>query len=41
MFLAEFEEYLDSLDDKPATSIIVGDINIHIEKDSLEVLRYN
>ena len=28
MFLAEFEEYLDSLDDKPATPIIVGDINI-------------
>ena len=40
MFLAQFEEYLDSLDDKPATPIIVGDINIHIEKDSLEVLRY-
>ena len=28
MFLTEFEEYLDSLDDKPATPIIVGDINI-------------
>ena len=40
MFLAEFEEYLDSLDDKPATPIIVGDINIHVEKDSPEIIRY-
>ena len=40
MFLVEFEEYLDSLDDKPATPIIVGDINIHVEKDSQDVLRY-
>ena len=40
MFLVEFEEYLDSLDDKPATPIIVGDLNIHVEKDSQDVLRY-
>ena len=40
-FLQEFEEYLDSLDEKTGTSIIVGDINIHAEKVySLDTIRY-
>ena len=35
------EEYLDSLDEKTGTSIIVGDFNIHLEKTySLDTIRY-
>ena len=41
-FLQEFEEYLDTLDEKTGMPIIVGDFNIHLEKTySLDTIRYN
>ena len=40
-FLQEFEGYLDSLEEKTGTPIIVGDFNIHVEKAfALDTLRY-
>ena len=41
-FLNEFEGYLDSLDGKTGTPMLVGDFNIHLEKPSnLDTIYYN